>query len=264
MSESTSNNRLAALVTGSGTRLGRQFALHLASKGYDIALHCNRSKEPAVEVAKEIQALGVECEIFQANFADRFDAASFVSRIVQRFPRFAFVINSASVYDGVSTEDTDRDLLELQFQVNCFAPYLITKYFAKHVQGSASVAQGQVINIIDNKVAYNQYHYSAYLLSKKSLADFTKIAAMEYAPSLRINGIAPGVVLPMDSRTSDYIQWRIEGIPLHKKGNPNHLLQALEYLRSNDFVCGQILVVEGGESENKIGRNAVNYSPESS
>ena len=84
--------------------------------------------------------------------------------------------------------------------------------------------------------------------------------ALEFAPRIRINGIAPGVVLPASQRTSAYIEWRIEGIPLKRQGHPEHLVQALHYLLDNPFVAGQILFVDGGESINLEGRHSENYA----
>lgn len=86
------------------------------------------------------------------------------------------------------------------------------------------------------------------------------MAALEFAPRIRINGLAPGVVLPASQRTSDYVQWRIEGIPLKQQGEPAHLVQALYYLLDNTFVAGQILFVDGGESINIEGRHSENYT----
>ncbi|MEM9770453.1 MAG: SDR family oxidoreductase, partial [Cyanobacteria bacterium P01_D01_bin.73] len=84
-------------------------------------------------------------------------------------------------------------------------------------------------------------------------------AAVELAPKVRVNGIAPGVTLPMGSRTSDYLQWRIDGIPVKNQGTPDNLCQALQYIISNDFVNGQILMVDGGEGLTNLGRNAEEY-----
>lgn len=132
-------------------------------------------------------------------------------------------------------------------------PYFLTKAFALQCK------TGSVINIIDNKIAFNQYQYSAYLLSKKALAEMTKLAALELAPAVRVNGLAPGVVLPASVRTQKYIDWRIEGIPVKRQGNTNNITQALYYLLDNDFMCGQILTVDGGESLTNIGQNAANH-----
>lgn len=242
----------AALITGGATRLGRYFAEALAAKGYDIALHVNSSRGEAEDVAKTIRAKGQRCEILPCNFlSDSLEELVTVAK--QHFPNLNVLLNSASAYEPALISGTDMAMLETQFRVNMFTPLLLTRYFAD------AVDRGQVINIIDNKVAYHQYPYAAYLLSKKSLADMTRMAALEFAPRLRINGIAPGVVLPASQRTSDYIQWRTDGIPLKYRGDPNHLVQALNYLLDNAFVAGQILFVDGGESINLEGRHSENY-----
>lgn len=242
----------AALITGGATRLGRHFAENLADAGYDIALHVNSSYQEAEVVAEGIRAKGRECEIFLCNFLTD-DLETLIRAVKQRFPGFNLLLNSASVYQPAPIGATDLALLETQFRVNLFTPLLLTRYFAHVTQ------EGQVINIIDNKIAYHQYPYAAYLLSKKGLADMTRMAALEFAPHIRINGIAPGVVLPAAQRISDYIEWRIEAIPVNHQGKPTHLVQALHYLLNNAFVTGQILFVDGGESINMEGRHSENY-----
>ncbi len=247
----------AALVTGGATRLGRVFCEALADAGFDIALHVNRSREEAEEVADGIRAKGRECEILQCDFLSEDLSAELrhlIQNAKQRFPGLNLLLNSASTYAAAPIAATELAMLEAQFRVNMFTPLLLTRYFAE------SVEEGQVINIIDNKVAYHQYPYAAYLLSKKSLAEMTRMAALEFAPRLRINGIAPGVVLPASQRTSDYIEWRIEGLPLKRQGEPAHLVQALHYLLNNRFVAGQVLFVDGGESINLEGRHSENYT----
>lgn len=246
----------AALITGGATRLGRYFSEALADAGYDIALHVNRSRAEAEDVACVIRAKGRQCELFPCDFLS--DSASeelsaLVRSAKQCFPGLCLLLNNASAYEPASIATTELATLETQFRVNLFAPLLLIRHFAESVQA------GQVVNIIDNKVAYHQYPYAAYLLSKKGLAEMTRMAALEFAPRLRINGLAPGVVLPASRRTSDYIDWRLDGIPVKQQGTPNHLVQALHYLLNNDFVAGQILFVDGGESINMEGRHSENY-----
>lgn len=243
----------AALVTGGATRLGRHFAEALAEAGYDIALHVNSSRDEAKTVAEVIRTKGQQCEILPCNFLTD-SLETLITTAKQHFPGLNLLLNSASTYAPAPLSATTYELLETQYRVNLFTPLLLTRFFAEQVE------KGQVINIIDNKIAYHQYPYAAYLLSKKSLAEMTRMAALEFAPTLRVNGIAPGVTLPASQRTSEYIQWRLEGIPLKHQGGPNHLIQALRYLLSNDFVTGQILTVDGGESINLEGRHSENYA----
>jgi NAD(P)-dependent dehydrogenase (short-subunit alcohol dehydrogenase family) len=248
-----SSDRPAALVTGGGTRLGRRFALALAGRGYDIALHYNSSAGEAGEVANAVIELGGQCQLFQFDFSSGEDAGELILPVLERFPALNLLVNSASTYAPGTSTETSLQQLEQQFTVNFFAPYRLASSFAKQVSA------GNIINILDNKIAFQQYHYSAYLLSKKALADFTRMAAIEFAPGIRVNGIAPGVVQPAETRSSDYIDWRIEGIPLAKKGEPGALIRAAEYLLDNDFVTGQILFVDGGESVDHVGRNSETY-----
>jgi NAD(P)-dependent dehydrogenase (short-subunit alcohol dehydrogenase family) len=250
--------RPAALITGGGTRLGLAFAKALASTGHDIALHYHRSVGAAESAVKEIEALGVTCITFQADLAAA-APEKLINRAVDKFPNLCVLINSASAYEAATIADTNMALLQQQFTVNFFAPFLLTQAFASMFSAKSS-SKGAIINILDNKIAFQQNDYAAYLLSKKALMEFTLLSAMEYAPQVRINGIAPGVIMPGVERTEDYVAWRIKGIPLKWQGDMGNLLSAMNYLLSNEFVTGQILTVDGGEGLNYQGLNAVQFN----
>jgi pteridine reductase len=247
--------RPAALVTGGAVRLGRALALALAADGYDIALHYGRSAAAAEQTAAEIRANGVECRLFAHDLADTAGLAGLMTAVRAAFPRLNLLINSASAYGQAPIGLTTAELFDQQFAVNLRAPFFLTQAFAQQV------GAGQVINILDNKIGFNQFQYAAYLLSKKALAEFTRMAALEFAPALRINGIAPGVVLPAGTRSAAYVAWRIEGIPLRRQGDVEDITAALRYLIGASFVSGQILTVDGGEAGAQIGRNAADYDP---
>lgn len=248
-----STHKPAALVTGSAIRLGKHIALHLAKAGYDIALHYNSSADAAKETQKVIQSLGVSCEIFQFDLMDAAGSDAFIAKVQAHFPHLGVLVNSASGYTAAPIAETSPEIFDTQFALNIRAPFFLTKAFA------ARVARGNVVNIIDNKMAYHQYAYAAYLLAKKSLADFTRMAALEFAPQIRVNAVAPGVVLPASVRSEEYIQWRIQGIPLKKQGSPDHIGQAVLNFLQNDFITGQIMVVDGGENISNVGQHAENW-----
>jgi NAD(P)-dependent dehydrogenase (short-subunit alcohol dehydrogenase family) len=247
------NLKRAALITGGAIRMGREIALFLASVGYDIALHYHASAEAAELTQKKVVALGVKCEVFQADLTLGRKIPELVRRVVQTFPNLSVLVNSASGYRQARLLETTPEIFESQMRLNVQAPFFLTKSFAERC------GKGSVINIIDNKIAYNQFHYAAYLLSKKSLAEFTKMAAMELAPHIRVNGVSPGVVLPAESRSQEYIDWRVAGIPLKKQGSPANITHAIRYLLDNPFVTGQILFVDGGEATAHLGLNAGMY-----
>lgn len=246
----TESRHHAALVTGGAIRLGRAFALHLASKGYDIALLYNRSSEAAETTAAEIRQLGVRCHLYRFDLGQTEEIPNLMKAVCADLSRLDLLVNSASVYGQATLLETTPELFDQQFQVNLKAPFFLTQAFAKRVSA------GNVINILDNKIGFNQPQYAAYLLAKKALAEFTTMAALELAPRIRVNGVAPGVVLPASTRSEEYMKWRISGIPLKKQGLPVHLTRAVDYILDNDFVSGQVLVVDGAESVAHIGLNA--------
>jgi pteridine reductase len=246
--------RRAALVTGAAVRLGNAIAKMLARSGYDIALHYNSSRNAAEAAAQEIRSLGVRCELFQHDLGDCSGIAKVVSDVVGRLPHLDLLVNSASVYDKARIAETTPEMLEQQWAVNFKAPFFLIKEFASRVE------HGSIINLLDNKIAFNQFQYAAYLGSKKALAELTKMAALEFAPRIRVNGVAPGVVLPPPGREPSYLDWRRQTIPTQKLGNPAQICAAVDTLLRNEFMNGQIVFVDGGESMNFVGRNLDSYS----
>lgn len=246
-------NKPAALVTGSAIRLGKEIALALAKDGYDIAIHYRSSEAAAQATVEEIKAVGVNCSAFQFDLTQTKAIPAFVEKVKNAFPHLSVLVNSASSYNPANIKDTTPDMFDLEFTTNLKAPFFLSQAFVKQIQ------QGNIINIIDNKIGYHQYPYAAYLLAKKTLAAFTQMAALEFAPNFRVNGVAPGVVFPASSRTSDYIQWRIDGIPIQKQGHFSNITAGILSLLNNDFINGQILVIDGGENINVVGRHSENY-----
>lgn len=245
--------RPAALVTGSGIRLGKALALGLAAAGYDIAVHYRASAEEAAATVADVQALGVRCAAFRLDLAEADAIPAFMDDVLRTFPALSVLVNSASAYTQATIADTTPAIFDTQFAVNLRAPFFLTQAFA------ARVARGNVINIIDNKVGFNQFQYAAYLLAKKSLAELTRMAALEYAPAIRVNAVSPGVVLPAGTRSPEYIAWRIQGIPLRMQGETAHIVQAVLSLLDNPFMTGQILTVDGGEAITNVGQNAAQF-----
>ncbi len=244
-----------ALVTGGAIRLGRAIALDLAKAGYHIALHYHSSEQAARETREEIRALGVECELFPCDLADTAALDELAAAVKARMPGLDTLVNSASGYvqaDIAATREEDFDQL---FGVNLKAPFFLTQAFARHA------GRGNVVNIVDNKIGFHQFKYAAYLLTKKGLADFTRMAALEFAPAIRVNGVAPGVTLPAGSRSEEYIAWRVQAIPVQRKGETEHITRAVLHLLENDFINGQVLVVDGGENIAGTGRNAGEFDP---
>ena len=230
-----------ALITGGAKRIGKSIAVHLAARGFQIALHYHRSKADAENAAQEICKRKGVCKIFSADLADTKETQDLIPKVLKEFSRVDLVINNASIFERSPMKTSGFDVLERHFKINFFAPYILTVQFASRCR------KGNVINILDTNVAKNKVTHTAYLLSKKTLAEMTKLAAIEFAPHIRVNAVAPGLILPPAGKSIDYLNQRAQSIPLKKKGNPTHIARAVEYLLGNDFVTGEILSVDGGE-----------------
>ena len=246
-----------ALVTGGAVRLGREIALALAQSGYNIALHYGRSVEAAQATKADIEALGVICHMCPQDLADVHALDGFIKTVYEQVENLTVLVNSASAYENSTITNTKIETFDTQFTVNLRAPFFLTKAFARYC------GVGNIINILDNKIMFNQFDYAAYLLSKKALAELTRMAAIEFAPDIRVNGIAPGVVMPAVSRSEEYVAWRVSKIPLQKQGNPGNITRAIDFCLKNDFMTGQIIVVDGGEGGTNVGFNFTQFDDQS-
>jgi 2-amino-4-hydroxy-6-hydroxymethyldihydropteridine diphosphokinase len=242
----------SALITGGSSRLGGKIAMHLADQGWNLVIHYSAGEKEALRIQKQIALKGRECHLIPADFMVMTDPGDVVRQAKSIFPTLNLLINNASVYESSSLLDTTVELFDRQFCVNLRAPLFLSKAFAKD-------HNGLIINIIDNKVHLNSWEYGAYILSKKSLSDLTVLSALEFAPQVRVNGIAPGIVLPVSSRTSDYMNWRKLGVPLGKIVSTDQIMLTIDFILKNELLNGQILTVDGGESIQCPGRYFENY-----
>jgi NAD(P)-dependent dehydrogenase (short-subunit alcohol dehydrogenase family) len=203
--------------------------------------------------------------VFPCDLAETALLPGLIARATAEFDNLTVLVNSASTYESAPIAETTEAAFDRAWTVNLKAPFFLMQAFARHVgvrpAGLPRLDARSIVNVIDNKIAFNQYHYAAYLLAKKSLADLTKMAALEFAPEIRVNGVAPGVILPASVRGEAYLRWRREAIPVSEPGHPDHIVAAINYLLTNRFVTGQILFVDGGESTDMVGRNATTFIP---
>ena len=229
-----------AIITGAAKRVGRAIALHLAGEGYNIALHYNRSAEAAKQTQQEIQQQGVRCHLFQADLSQQSQYVALIENIAEAFDSVDVLINSASTFARKPLAETTPDFFHTHFTINFIAPYFLIQHFARFCQ------TGQVINLLDTMIKTYPKKFSVYILAKKSLAELTQLAAKELAPNIRVNGIAPGHVLPPANSDEVYVNKVIEKTLIKKLGSPRAVVQAVDFFLKNEFVTGEIVHVDGG------------------
>ena len=246
----------AALITGSAKRIGREMAYTLAAKGFDIAIHYNNSKAEARKLADEIKAkFKVRCEIFQCDLQKPETAQNLAAEVIAAFPHLNLLINNASIFRESKFLTAPKNEFANNFNMHFVSPLILSQEFAKHVIAN-KIKDAQIINMIDKNIARFDTNYFYYLLSKKNLAELTKMLALELAPHIRVNAVAPGFILnSVNEKDSaqEYVTKLIKKIPLHKKGDVQNICQTIEFLVVNDFISGQIIFVDGAASLNHAG-----------
>ena len=218
-----------ALVTGSSDRIGKSVAIHLAKMGYCLLLHYNSNAKKSIAVQKEIRALGQNAETIQINFLQDFAYDELFFKLKEKEIQLEVLVNCASDFRPSNFQNAGKELLEKEIKINFENAYLLTKAFAR------TFNKGCIINFIDTKANKNKTIHLDYLLSKKLLLEFTKIAAVELAPHFRVNGIAPGLILPPADKDENYLWDLAQHIPLKTIGNLEQINKAIEFIIHSYF-----------------------------
>ncbi|MDC0274482.1 MAG: SDR family oxidoreductase [Planctomycetaceae bacterium] len=240
-----SHSHKTVLVTGSAVRIGRAIAVALGRKGYQIAVHYNRSKEEAVRTVAEIQSEGGVAHSFQADLSQPLRSVPGMCQSIRaEFGGLDVLINNASLFEEGLLLDTTEESWDRQFAVNLQAPFVLSQEF---VRGLADNSHGHIINICDWRGETHPPGHDAYTLSKAGLVALTHMLASELAPRIQVNGIHPGAILPPPNAHEDHDRRAKESIPLNRTGSPEDIVIGVLYLLQSSFVTGEILNITGGE-----------------
>lgn len=232
----------AALITGGAKRIGKAITLVLAAAGYDIALHYNTSKKEAEKTAKEIRALGVDCTLFRSSLNGEKSAYALIKQAAKTYKHLNVLINNASVFERRSFAETTEDFLDQNIAVNFKAPFFLTQAFAKTISG-----KGHVVNMLDAYITRHNGAYFSYLLSKKILAEFTKMAAKELAPRIHVNGVCIGVTTLSENLKPEYVARKKRELPEQRLVEPEEISAAVLNLLQSPYLNGQLLFVDSGD-----------------
>lgn len=238
----------AALVTGAGQRLGRAIALALASDGYAVGVHYNTSGGDAKAVRDEIIASGGKAVIIGQDLADLSKAGSVVDRAAAALGPISLLVNCASLYAadqiGEITPESWRKLVD----VNGGAPVMLTQAFAGQFGPANPAPDGaSIVNFLDVQMPRPLPDYFSYFCGKATLEMATRLSALTLAPSIRVNGIAPGLVLPSGGQTDAEFAARQKMTPLGHGLGAEDIVDAVRYLARARHITGQVLALDSGQ-----------------
>ena len=235
--------RPCVLITGGAQRLGRSIALRFGAAGYDIAIHYRSSHEDAQALCEELRALGCRSEIYQADLADPDQTDALIPAVFADFPALEGLVNSASVFERDAFGAVTREFLHGQSRVNAEAPFFLTQALWNTISG-----QGWALNLIDSKINQITPAFMSYTLSKLALEDVTRMTARACAPKLRVNAIAPGLVLRSGNQTDADFERVHDQTPLQRGPVAEDIADMALHLAQARSTTGQIVTVDGGLS----------------
>ncbi len=237
-----------ALVTGSAHRLGKAFALSLARQGYALLLHYHSAETEAQQAAEEIRTLGLPVHLAQADLTQTDGIKSLcnaVDSLLANDERLAFkvLVNSAAVMQRSDIEALSLDDWDSTFALNLRAPYALSKSLSKKMTRG-----GLIVNVTDVGAQKPWSGYPAYTASKAGLEVLTRLLARALAPNIRVNAIAPGLVLQSDVVSTGQWEKLVNRLPLKRAATLDEIASTLEFLLKNEYITGQTIVVDGGYS----------------
>jgi len=227
-----------ALVTGGARRVGAAFTRALAARGYRVAIHYRSGAADARALAADV---GGGAQVYAADLAQPGAATALVAEVARDMGPLDVVVNSASNFYQVPFREVTEALWDEVLSVNLRAPFFIA-------QAAAGVMRdgGTIINMADLAAFETWPDYVPHGISKAGIVQLTRALARELAPGIRVNAIAPGLVLAPEDMSDAEAERYAASTPLRRNGTPADVVRALEYLIDAPFVTGDVLFVDGG------------------
>lgn len=228
------------LITGAARRIGQHLAISAAQAGADVILHHSSSPEHADQTANLITALGRQAWVVQADFSHPQQISSFFESCWQIHP-IDFLVNNASIFEPLTWVDTTPDNWQRHMDINLTAPFFLSQSLARLLNGSP----GRIINLLDWRSLRPGADHFPYTISKAGLAALTKSLAAALSPSIQVNGLALGAVLPPSDGTPHVTI--PSQVPAARWASLDEISQAMLFLLSGpSYITGEIIHIDGG------------------
>lgn len=245
---------MRALVTGAARRLGREMALYLAGRGFDVAVHYAGSAADAEDVVARIRSLGRASAALRADLLVEAEMATLVARAAEALGGpLDLLVNNASIFEHDTIAGATRESWDRHMESNLRAPFVLTQCFAGQVPPpdrdarGEPLARGLIVNMIDQRVLHPTADFATYTIAKVGLWTLTRVAAQEMAPRVRVNGIGPGPTLQGAHQTPETFAAERASTVLGRGANVSDITAALGFLIDAPAVTGQMICVDGGQ-----------------
>ena len=234
-------------ITGGAKRIGASMANYFHTKNYKVIIHYNQSKKEAENLSRELNAKEVDsCHTIQADFSSKESIDYAISSFYKVSDKIDVLINNASSFYPTPLQDATEDEWRKLLDTNTTTPLFLIKGFQKGLKES----EGCVVNISDSLATRGIKNFSLYSGAKGALESLTKSLAKELAPEIRINAVAPGIILwPENEEIDDEEKTNIlKKVDLGRVGDPADISSAVYFLTEANYITGQTIRVDGGRS----------------
>lgn len=233
------------LITGGGVRIGKAIATALSRAGAEVILHYRTSSDAAENHAETLRVAGGRADTVCGDLSTEAGSLSVMEQALRHGPLDGLV-NNAAVFNRTPLAQSDRAAFLREFGPNLFGPLELLRAFAAqpHLQSHP----GSAVNLLDRRIAAHDAGAVPYHLSKIALAEATRLAALEFAPRIRVNGVAPGAILPPpEIDDSNYLVQHGGNAPLSHRCTPEDIASAVLFFFTQPAVTGQILFIDAGQ-----------------
>lgn len=237
-----------ALITGAAKRVGRVIALQMAAAGWDIAIHYGKSKQDALGLISQIEALGRRVIAIEADLQNPEAVKRILPECVAGLGLPNCLINNAALFEYDEPSAFKSDLLNAHMQINLAAPLMLSEQFYHlHADHASQKDPGVIIHLLDQKLDNLNPDFFSYTMSKAALEAAMKMQALHFAPRLRVVGIAPGITMVSGDQSATGFLQAHQMTPLQRSSSPEDIAQGIIYICSATAMTGTTLQIDGGQ-----------------
>ncbi|MCB1528140.1 MAG: SDR family oxidoreductase [Hyphomicrobiaceae bacterium] len=232
------------LITGAAKRIGRSIATDLARNGWKVAINYRNSKTEAQSLVEEIEASGGKAVALRGDLADAADVDALIPACAQALGPPCCLINNASEFHHDTLQTLTRESWHIHLDINLKAPVFLAQAMAEHLDQKC---EGNVINIIDQRVWNLKPDFFSYTISKAGLWTATRTLAQALAPRIRVNAIAPGPVLQSVHQTDEDFAAESRSTLMGRGPSLDEIAAAVRFILATPAMTGQMIALDGGQ-----------------
>jgi len=232
------------LITGAAHRIGRAIAFDLASHGYGVAVHYLNSADKAEELVTAIHEVGGRAVAIKADLANEDEVKAILPTATEVLGPMTVLVNNASLFENDTIESVTRESWDTHMNVNLRAPFVLSQMFAEQVPDGI---EGNIINILDQRVWNLTPFFMSYTLSKAALWTMTQTLALALAPAVRVNGVGPGPTIKNIRQSEEDFARQWSETPLNRRVMPDEIADAVRFIVHAPSMTGQMIALDSGQ-----------------